>query len=159
MGHLRCLCSLAVMVVGSCFSGNDAGSCRVIAQWAEARLGNVDGRQHRCVCREHFAAEVRARLGYEPASLLFAQKKLSNVLDTRTLEEQYEFEVSLFRWTSRYSVHTQFLKRASSASSANRAEPIRFSLFLARSPTSCSTYRFTPPDASGFRLHRASPAR
>jgi hypothetical protein len=36
-------------------------------------------------------------MGQEPSSLLFAQKKLSNVLDTRTLEEQYEFEVSLFR--------------------------------------------------------------
>jgi hypothetical protein len=40
---------------------------------------------------------------------LFAQKKFSIPLDTRTLEEQYEFEVSLFEARlSRFSVHSDF---------------------------------------------------
>jgi hypothetical protein len=73
---------------------------------------------------------------YEPRPIFIpsAQKNLSNVLDTSVRKEHYELWFRCLRRDSRYSVHSQFLLRTSSASSANRAEPIRFFLFSRAGP-------------------------
>jgi len=44
----------------------------------------------------HQLLEVAQRPEEEPAWLSFAQRKFSILLDTRTFEEQYQVEVSLF---------------------------------------------------------------
>jgi len=43
-----------------------------------------------------FAVEVTNRAWIRAAVAPFAQRKFSILLDTRTFEEQYQFEVSLF---------------------------------------------------------------
>src|SRR5436309_13283103 len=74
---------------------------------AESRLGNLD--THPCVSPDNFAVEVTNRAWIRAAVVPFAQRKFSILLDTRTLEEQYQSRFRCLRRDSRFSVHSQFL--------------------------------------------------
>ena len=93
------------------------------------------------------------------SSLLFAQKKFSIVLDTRTLEEQYQFEASLFE--ARLPLLSPFAVplRTSSASSAHRAEPIRFFFIPRAGPYLLFDVQVAQPTRQRFQPARSSTAR
>src|SRR6267143_1111859 len=67
------------------------------------------GHTHPCVSPDNFAVEVTNRAWIRAAVAPFAQRKFSILLDTRTLEEQYQSRFRCLRRDSRFSVHSQFL--------------------------------------------------
>jgi hypothetical protein len=98
--------------------------------------------------------------GDEPSSLFFfAQRKFSILLDTRTLEEQYQVEVSLFE--ARLPLLSPFAVSIKDKLRIERqGRTYRFVFILSRGalPPVRRTGLYTQ-DASGFKSDHSSPTR
>jgi hypothetical protein len=85
-------------------------------------------------------------------------RKFSILLDTRALEEQYQFEVSLFEaklpLLSPFAVSLK--DRLRIERQQGRTNQVLF-YSLARGPTSCSTYRFAHPRRQRFQATSLKP--